>query len=66
MTTIHVSLPDDLAHDARELGLLDSVALTELLQNEIRRRTFSDFFAISHTLAQESEPPEDLPPRKRR
>lgn len=67
MTTIHISLPDQLVHDARELGLLDSAALAELLQNEIRRRTFTDILAISRHLATESEPAQDPepPPRRR-
>lgn len=66
MTTIHISLPDQLAHDAGELGLLDPVALAELLQNEIRRRTFTDIFAVSHRLATESEPEQDPEPPSRR
>lgn len=66
MTTIHISLPDQLAHDARELGLLDSATLAELLQNEIRRRTFTDILAISRRLATESEPAQDPEPPSRR
>lgn len=67
MTTIHISLPDQLVHDAGELGLLDPLTLAELLQNEIRRRTFADIFAVSHRLATESEPDQDPePPRRRR
>ena len=69
MTTIHISLPDQLVHDAGELGLLDPLTLAELLQNEIRRRTFADIFAVSHRLATESEPdpaPEPRPHRRRR
>jgi post-segregation antitoxin (ccd killing protein) len=67
MTTIHISLPDQLVHDARELGLLDSATLAELLQNEIRRRTFTDILAVSRHLATESEPDQDPePPPQRR
>ncbi len=67
MTTIHISLPDQLVHDARELGLLDSATLAELLQNEIRRLTFTDILAVSRYLATESEPSlEGEPPARRR
>lgn len=72
MTTIHISLPDELAQDARDLGLLDSTAMAELLQNEIRRRAFSDIFAISHKLANADDDPlpdpphPPHPPRRRR
>lgn len=68
MTTIQISLPDQLAHDARELGLLDSSAMAELLQNEIRRRTFTDMLAFSRHLATQSEAVDDAepPPRRRR
>ena len=66
MTTIQISLPDQLAHDAGELGLLDSMALAELLRNEIRRRTFTEILAISRHLATESEPDQDPEPTPRR
>lgn len=57
MTTIQISLPDELVQDARDLGLLDSAALAELLQNEIRRRAFSDIFAISRKLTNSDDDP---------
>jgi post-segregation antitoxin (ccd killing protein) len=66
MATIQFSLPDQLVHDARELGLLDSAILVELLQNEIRRRTFTDILAVSRHLATESEPDPDPEPHPRR
>lgn len=68
MTTIHICLPDELAQDARDLGLLDPDAMAELLQNEIRRRAFSDIFAISHKLADDNADasPEPARPQRRR
>ena len=68
MTIIQISLPDQLAHDAGELGLLDSTAMVELLQNEIRRRTFTEMLAFSRHLATQSEPADDAkpPPRRRK
>ena len=67
MTTIQISLPDQLAHEAGELGLLDSMALAELLRNEIRRRTFTEILALSRHLATETVPDQDpAPPPRRR
>lgn len=38
MTTIQITLPDDLAQKATEAGLLSTGAMQHMLQEELRRR----------------------------
>ena len=38
MTTIQLTLPDDLARKATEAGLLSSEAMQEMLREQLRRR----------------------------
>ena len=38
MTTIQLTLPDDLARKATEAGLLSSEAMQEMLRQQLRRR----------------------------
>ena len=38
MTTIQVTLPDDLARKATEAGLLSAAAIQEMLREQLRRR----------------------------
>jgi len=38
MTTIQVTLPDDLARKATEAGLLSAEAIQEMLREQLRRR----------------------------
>lgn len=42
MTTVQISLPDELARDAQAAGLLSPVALARLLREAIERRTAVD------------------------
>jgi post-segregation antitoxin (ccd killing protein) len=42
MTTIHISLPDDLAATARDAGLLNAEVIQGLLQQELRRQALGD------------------------
>lgn len=39
MTTVQITLPDDLVSQARSFGLLDEARMTALLRHAIRERT---------------------------
>lgn len=41
MTTIHLTLPDDLARQAAEAGLLSAEAIQEMLRDRLRRHAGS-------------------------
>ncbi len=51
MASFHLTLPDDLAEQATEFGLLDPSAIADLLRAEIRRRAFHDFLSVADKLA---------------
>ena len=51
MATVTLTLPDELAQAAAELGLLDLPALIQLLQIEIRRRALVDICLVSERLS---------------
>jgi post-segregation antitoxin (ccd killing protein) len=38
MATVTLTLPEELAETARQMGLLEDATLTELLEREIQRR----------------------------
>lgn len=42
MTTIQISLPDELAATARDAGLLDAETIRGLLEQELRRQALGD------------------------
>ena len=51
MAQVTVSLPDSLAAEAQEAGLLDPARLERLLANELKRqKAFDDFFDTSARL----------------
>ena len=51
MATITLTLPDELAQAAAELGLLEPSALAALLQTEVRRRAYADISAVAERLS---------------
>ena len=57
MATIKFSLPDDLARDAQERGLLEPTALEQLLRAEIRRLAFDYILGMADKLAEAGEVP---------
>lgn len=57
METIELSLPDELANRARELGLLEPAALNNLLREEIHRRAAARFLAVADRLAAADDTP---------
>ncbi len=52
MVTIQISLPEDLAYDAQERGLLEPEAIAQLLHAEIRRLAFDYLLGIADKLAE--------------
>lgn len=56
MTEITVTLPDDLAQQARQAGLLRPDALAALLRDAMRERRIERLFATMDKLS-ECEPP---------
>ena len=51
MATVTLTLPDELAQAAAELGLLEPSALAALLQTEVRRRAYADISAVAERLS---------------
>lgn len=51
MVTIQLSLPDDLHQLADEMGLLESTTLSQLLRDEMRRRSLKSMLSVSEKLA---------------
>ena len=51
MATITLTLPDELAQTAAELGLLEPGAFAALLRTEIRRRAYADISAVAERLS---------------
>ena len=63
MATIQLSLPDELARDANELGLLESKTLAEVIRKEIRRLHAEELLSAANRMAAlggESMSPEEV------
>ena len=56
MTTIEITLSDELAQEARQAGLLSSERLEAWLRDQIRQRYVDDLFAAMDTMAGIDEP----------
>ncbi|WP_373509396.1 hypothetical protein [Thiocapsa sp.] len=57
MTTLTIDLPDKLAREAEDAGLLDPGAIATLLRETLRRRAVDELFAAADSLAAASFPP---------
>ena len=57
MTTIQISLPDDLAETARDAGLLDPDAIQGMLRQQLRSRALAELQQVWRSM-----PPADLTP----
>ena len=57
MTTIKISLPDDLAETARDAGLLDPQAIQGMLRQQLRSRALAELQQVWRSM-----PPADLTP----
>lgn len=57
MTTVHINLPDQLAQEAKQAGLLSEAALEKLLREELQARRQEAFFTALERMEQVTEPP---------
>ena len=57
MTTVKITLPDQLAQDAQRAGLLSQAALERLLREQLQAQRQDEFLAATERMAQLSEPP---------
>jgi len=46
MTTVQITLPDKLAQEAQQAGLLSSESLEELLRRQLRTRAASELLSV--------------------
>jgi hypothetical protein len=56
MTTVQITLPDQLAQDAQLAGLLSQPALEKLLREQLQIRRQEELFAAMERTAQVAEP----------
>lgn len=57
MTTVQITLPDQLAQEAKQAGLLSEGALEKLLRGQLQAQREDGFFAAMERMEQVSEPP---------
>lgn len=51
MATVTITIPDQLADQAKSMGLLDSGALSSLLRDAVRDKQIAELFDASDKLA---------------
>lgn len=57
MTTVRINLPDQLAQEAQQAGLLSQTAIEKLLREQLQARRQDEFFAALARMEQMPEPP---------
>ena len=57
MTTVKITLPDQLAQDAQRAGLLSQAALERLLREQLQAQRQDGFFAAMERMEQVTQPP---------
>ena len=57
MTTVQITLPDDLAQRAKDVGLLSNEAIQKLLEDAVRREAGRQLLAIAEQLHSANIPP---------
>ena len=57
MTTVQITLPDQLAQEAQRAGLLSPAALEKLLREQLQAQRLDAFFAAMERMVQVEEPP---------
>lgn len=57
MTTLTIDLPDTLAKEAQDAGLLDANAIEAMLRENLRRRAVDGLFNAADKLAAANFPP---------
>jgi hypothetical protein len=61
MTTVRINLPDQLAQEAKQAGLLSESALAKLLREQLQARRQDAFFTALERMEQTAEPPAMAP-----
>ena len=56
MTTVQITLPDQLAQEEQQAGLLSQSALEKLLREQLRAKRAEELFAAMERMAQVPEP----------
>ena len=56
MTTVQITLPDELAKDAELAGLLSSESLEDLLRRQLRARAAEELFAAMDKMSAVDDP----------
>jgi len=56
MTTVHITLPDQLAQEAQRAGLLSSARLERWLRDQLKTQRVDDLFAAMDRMAAVDEP----------
>ena len=56
MSEIVLTLPDELAAEAKEMGLFKPLLVTSLFKAEVRRRKANRLFEAANRLAEAGEP----------
>jgi Arc/MetJ family transcription regulator len=51
MTTVQITLPDQLAQEAQSAGLLSSESLEEMLRRQLKAKAAGDLFAAMDRMA---------------
>ncbi len=57
MTTLQITLPDQLAQEAQRAGLLSPPVLEKLLREQLQVKHLDEFFAAMERMVQVTEPP---------
>ncbi len=57
MTTLTIDLPDNLAKEAKDAGLLAPDAIEAILRETLRRRAIDDLFTAANKLGAANFPP---------
>lgn len=57
MINLKIALPEELARDAEELGLLQPEMIAAILREEVRRRAFDHLLGIADKLAAAGDEP---------
>lgn len=57
MTTVRITLPDQLAQEAKQAGLLSEAVIEKLLREQLQARRQEAFFAALARMEQVAEPP---------
>ena len=57
MTIVQITLPDQIAQEAEQAGLLSSGAVERLLREQLRARRLDQLFSAMDRMASVDEPP---------